>query len=58
MGVKMKIEKCILNDAAASQEKDISEIVNWKKLEDKFTAYKDITTANGGSNTSAPHSQR
>ena len=43
---------------AASQEKDISEIVNWKKLEVKFTAYKDITTANGGSNTSAPHSQR
>ena len=43
---------------AAGQEKDISEIVNWKKLEVKFTAYKDITTANGGSNTSAPHSQR
>ena len=43
---------------AASQEKDISEIVNWKKLEVKFTAYKDITTANGGSNASAPHSQR
>ena len=43
---------------AASQEKDISEIVNWKKLEVKFTAYKDITTANGGSNASAPHAQR
>ncbi|MBR1965262.1 MAG: hypothetical protein IKA22_01500, partial [Lentisphaeria bacterium] len=25
---------------AASMEKDISEIVNWKKLEVKFTAYK------------------
>ncbi len=43
---------------AASREKDISEIVNWKKLEVKFTAYKDIAIANGGSNTSAPHSQR
>lgn len=43
---------------AASREKDISEIVNWKKLEVKFTAYKDIAIANGGSNASAPHSQR
>ena len=30
----------------------------WKKLEVKFTAYKDITTSNGGSNASAPHAQR